>query len=132
MTAKRQWRATKNRNIGAFITEAGRAVVSVELPTILQENVAVANVNDSNVQGLAGVAPVSLASPRAAPRPTKQTLTLDLLKRDGGASLVELAAATGWLPHTMRAALTGLRKKGHPIVAEKTDGVTRYRIAAGA
>jgi hypothetical protein len=68
-------------------------------------------ISDPNIQGLAGAAPVSLASSQAAQRPTKQTLILDLLKRDGGARLVELAAATGWLPHTARAALTGLRKK---------------------
>jgi DNA-binding MarR family transcriptional regulator len=41
-----------------------------------------------------------------------------LLQREEGATLGELIDATGWLPHTTRAALTGLRKKGHAI--EKT------------
>ncbi|HKX80142.1 MAG TPA: DUF3489 domain-containing protein [Novosphingobium sp.] len=36
--------------------------------------------------------------------------------------------ATGWLPHTTRAALTGLRKKGHVIEKSKRDDVTCYRV----
>jgi hypothetical protein len=36
--------------------------------------------------------------------------------------------ATGWLPHTIRAAITGLRKKGHSIQRIKRDGMTCYRI----
>jgi hypothetical protein len=34
------------------------------------------------------------------------------LKQQGGVTIDELAKATGWLPHTTRAALTGLRKRG--------------------
>ena len=45
-----------------------------------------------------------------------------------GATLDEMVTATGWLPHTTRAALTGLKKKGHQLTSEKTDGVRRYRI----
>jgi hypothetical protein len=33
-------------------------------------------------------------------------------QRKSGASLAAMAEATGWLPHTTRAALTGLRQKG--------------------
>ncbi len=51
-----------------------------------------------------------------------------LLKRDGGASLTELTEATRWLPHTTRAALTGLRKKGHEVGRVRVDGTTRYVI----
>ena len=54
----------------------------------------------------------------------------NLLRRKGGATLAELIAATGWLPHTTRAALTGLRKKGHDIERGTRDGVTTYTIAA--
>ena len=57
---------------------------------------------------------------------------LALLRRAEGATLAELVEATGWLPHTTRAALTGLRKKGHGIVREKRDEVTYYRIAEAA
>ena len=62
-------------------------------------------------------------------RVTKAGLVLDLLKREQGATLAELVEATGWLPHTTRAALTGLRKKGHAIEKTKRDDVTCYRLA---
>ena len=60
---------------------------------------------------------------------SKQALLIEMLGRVDGASMDELTAATGWLPHTTRAALTGLRKKGHPITRAKgQDGRTVYRI----
>jgi hypothetical protein len=53
-----------------------------------------------------------------------------MLQRPEGASLDDLVALTGWLPHTTRAALTGLRKKGFHIASEKTEsGVRIYYIA---
>jgi bifunctional non-homologous end joining protein LigD len=49
------------------------------------------------------------------------------------ASLGQLVEATGWLPHTTRAALTRLRQSGHDLGKEKRDtGETLYRIAAPA
>ena len=61
---------------------------------------------------------------------SKIALVADMLRRKSGATLAELVAATGWLPHTTRAALTGLRKKGHDIERGSRDGVTIYSIAA--
>lgn len=63
---------------------------------------------------------------------TKQAQFIDLLQRKQGASTTELASALGWLPHTARAALTGLRKKGKAVLAEKANGETRYRIEKAA
>ncbi|MEG3155728.1 DUF3489 domain-containing protein [Sphingomonas sp. RB1R13] len=51
-----------------------------------------------------------------------------LLGRPGGASLADLVEHTGWQPHTTRAALTGLRKKGYVIAKESREGITAYRI----
>lgn len=55
-----------------------------------------------------------------------------LLQRDEGASIDELAEATGWQKHTMRAALTGLRKRGRHIIRTSVDGVSRYTMTAPA
>jgi len=52
------------------------------------------------------------------------------LRRETGASLDELAATTGWLPRTTRAALSGRRKKGHAIGRRTVEGVFRTRSAA--
>jgi DNA-binding IclR family transcriptional regulator len=41
-----------------------------------------------------------------------------LLQRDQGATLADLIAATDWLPHTSRAALTGLRKRGYVVACK--------------
>jgi hypothetical protein len=62
---------------------------------------------------------------------SKQALLCELMRRDAGASLQELTSATSWQPHTVRAALTGLRKRGLKVVKEKVDGRTRYGLAAG-
>jgi hypothetical protein len=35
--------------------------------------------------------------------------------------LDELIAATGWLPHTARAALTGLRHRGYDVRLERDE-----------
>lgn len=43
-------------------------------------------------------------------KPNKIDTVLALLNREGGAALSELVEATGWLPHSTRAALTGLKK----------------------
>ena len=63
---------------------------------------------------------------------SKVSQVLDLLRRPTGAGLDELITATGWLPHTTRAALTGLRKKGHTLISEKVEGLRRYRIEGPA
>ena len=62
--------------------------------------------------------------------PSKPQQILDLLTRDCGATLVELATLANWLPHSTRAYLAGLRKKGHVINSYKVDGVRRYRISS--
>lgn len=60
---------------------------------------------------------------------SKTKLVLGLLARDEGATIEQMATATGWLPHTTRAALTGLRKKGHAVTSEKVGGLERvYRV----
>lgn len=67
--------------------------------------------------------------PSPAPRGTKAQIVLDLLQRSEGCSLDDLVGATGWQPHTTRAVLTGLRKKGHRLSSWKPEAGARiYRI----
>src|SRR3954452_22975712 len=65
------------------------------------------------------------------PRPgSKQAIIVTMLSRKSGATLEALVDATGWLPHTTRAALTGLRKRGYTVLLERQDGrPSLYRIA---
>ena len=62
--------------------------------------------------------------------PSKQQQLAALVAREDGATLDQMIAATGWLPHTTRAALTGLKKKGYLISSDKVDGVRTYRAVA--
>jgi DNA-binding IclR family transcriptional regulator len=68
----------------------------------------------------------------ASRAPSKIEQVLKLMSREQGATLAELTAATEWQPHSARAALTGLRKKGHAIQTGKRDDLTCYRLAGGA
>ncbi|HEX5711960.1 MAG TPA: DUF3489 domain-containing protein, partial [Solirubrobacterales bacterium] len=85
----------------------------------------------------------SIASPAEKPAPgtrTKQGLMIELLKRPEGATVEQIAAATGWQHHTIRGAISGaLRNKlGLTVVTTRirdlgpdtTDakGSTVYRI----
>lgn len=60
---------------------------------------------------------------------SKASALLSLLKRKNGASLDEMIERTGWLPHTVRAAMTGLRKKGHIIDKRSSGNSTVWFIA---
>lgn len=72
--------------------------------------------------------PESLRSQAPAPKtPSKQQQLASLIVRDAGATLDQMITTTGWLPHTTRAALTGLKKKGYVISSDKIDGVRTYR-----
>ncbi|MFC6487684.1 DUF3489 domain-containing protein [Nitratireductor sp. GCM10026969] len=101
-----------------MITDAGRAAIGVEDDSPGAEIVADGNSPETP-------APAALPSARTG---TKAALLVELLSRDGGATLDDLTSVTGWLPHTVRAALTGLRKKGRSISSEKVDGVRVWRI----
>ncbi len=72
----------------------------------------------------------SLAQPRAG---SKLALVIAMLSNEAGASLKALAEMAGWLPHTTRATLTGLRKRSFLIERVKDNDLgTIYRIAGGS
>ncbi len=63
---------------------------------------------------------------------TKKAQLIQMLTRKAGADVTTISEQLGWLPHTTRAALTGLRKAGFEISAEKNDDgkPACYRIIA--
>jgi Protein of unknown function (DUF3489) len=68
---------------------------------------------------------------KAAPREgSKLALVIALLRRSEGATIDVLTKATGWLPHTTRAAITGVRKRGYFVVLDRsTEGASVYRLS---
>jgi hypothetical protein len=60
---------------------------------------------------------------------SKTNTLIDLLKRDGGVTLEEMMAATGWQKHSVRGFMAGtLKKCGLTIRSEKTDKGRLYLI----
>ena len=71
----------------------------------------------------------SRTQPLTPARASKKGTILALLQRSHGAAIGDLTAATGWQTHSVRAALSGLRKQGRELYRDKDDaGITRYRI----
>jgi hypothetical protein len=62
-------------------------------------------------------APEEKPAPRAG---TKQGLLIELLKRPEGATVEQIAAATGWQHHTIRGAISGALKKKLGLTVKAT------------
>ncbi len=112
---KQRWREDGDQLFGLVITAAGRKAMSADAP-------------EQKDPPAETPTTITLTGPRAG---SKIETVFALLRRPQGATLTELIDATGWLPHTTRAALTGLRKKGHCLDKSSRDGKTCYRIARG-
>lgn len=66
------------------------------------------------------------------PRNSKKEQLIRLLSARAGTDAATISSKLGWLPHTTRAAITGLRKAGYEITAERAEAgkPTRYQITA--
>ena len=79
--------------------------------------------------GGADTASVSVSSPDL-PRASTRAMLIVMLERAQGASVTEIGQRLGWLPHTVRAAITGLRHAGREVTRSKNEsGQTVYRLA---
>jgi hypothetical protein len=64
---------------------------------------------------------ISEGTPKPTPRTgTKQAQMIELLKRPEGATVEQIAAATGWQHHTIRGAISGALKKKLGLTVEAT------------
>ncbi|GEP06783.1 DUF3489 domain-containing protein [Methylobacterium oxalidis] len=112
------WGEIASGPVGLRITSAGLAELGSEAaaPAISLES-------DDQVADRA-------SEPRSG---SKLALMLSLVQREQGATLQDLIGATGWLPHTTRAALTGLRKRGYGLTRTlSAEGQSTYRLSTEA
>jgi len=66
-------------------------------------------------------------------RKTRQEQLKSLLSRKKGATIDKIQTAFGWQPHSVRAAISSLRKAGENIEKVQTSSGSAYRIvSAGA
>lgn len=121
------WRTDEDeRPMSLVILRAGRDAIGVEDDASASERDVTVSTEtecsisrDATPQANSGV-------PRSG---SKQALVIAMLSEANGATLDALIAATSWLPHTTRAVLTGLRKRGYVLERQRSDvGVTIYRI----
>lgn len=121
------WREAEGTRFGLRITDAGKRGIG-----IAGEPEAPGEVPDEETDEVpAGTGPALRATPRSG---TKGAALAALLARPGGAAMDELTAALGWLPHTVRAAMTGLRRKGLDVqrVPAAEGRPATYRIVGPA
>jgi hypothetical protein len=110
------------------ITAAGLRAIAVENRPALDDTRADGGERVQVAASSEIIRPTALETPatdarrRSAPRDgTKLAQLVELLQRDQGATIAELVAATDWLRHTTRAALTGLRKRGYEVTIDRSD-----------
>jgi hypothetical protein len=69
--------------------------------------------------------PARIAREPGAPRKpregTKQEQVLAMLRRPEGATVAQIAEATGWAQHTVRGFFAGLKKKGHAVEVKSRE-----------
>ena len=129
-TEAQSWRSGDDRQrVGLVIAADGFRAIGLPMP---------APAAPAPMAFVAAAAAAGQGGPPAAKpagRTTKQAVLIALLSDGAGASVPALAATLAWKNHTVRAALTGLRHKGHQLARTKdADGTTVYRITglAGA
>ena len=121
----RIWRNDEDgRAILQHITDEGLAVIGVE-PGDGDSAFTGADVAPSAEAPQDAPAEADPAPKARAPRTgTKQAKLIEMLRAEGGATIDEIVAATGWQAHTVRGAMAGALKKklGLEVTSEKVDG----------
>jgi hypothetical protein len=121
------WRRDEDagRSYSLKLTAVGMKTIAAENETAPSNSTEDASSADRQ-DPAAPAAPALTAPPRKG---TKIAQVIVLLQRAGRATLNDVIAATNWLPHTSRAALTGLRKRGYAIERRgQGEGASRYVI----
>jgi hypothetical protein len=116
------WRETGDgHGTTLVVTDGGLLAIGIE-PVVVKTKVAI---HDNAAETSAPKQP----TPRSG---TKQAMLITLLRAPDGATMDEIVAATGWLAHTARGAMSGAlgKKLGLVVTSVKEDDRGRvYRIS---
>ena len=126
--------APAEANTAATTAEAENAA-DAPAPTTEADGAATPAGKGKPAKGKARAAKPGKAAPADKPTPragTKQAQMIELLKRPEGATVEQIAEATGWQHHTIRGAISGALKKklGLNVEATRTREVGPNRIGA--
>ena len=120
------WRETGDgHGMTLIVTDEGLLAVGIE-PVVVQTMAALRDRAKAELE-----AEPKAPTPRAG---TKQALLIEMLQAPDGATMVEITAATGWLPHTARGAMSGAlgKKLGLMVTSAKDEIRGRvYRLDVG-
>jgi hypothetical protein len=126
---ERRIRRARSRSAAADIYQAG-AVAGAPDGTVVHDKAEQTLSHSKPTLGRADVAAASVSSADQPPASTKRAKLIAMLERPEGASVAEIGQRFGWLPHTVRAAITGLRKASHEVTRSRnTDDRSVYRLA---
>ena len=116
------WRETGDgHGTTLVVTDAGLLAIGIE-PVVVKTVVAI---REHAAKAVASESP----TPRSG---TKQAMLIAMLQAPGGATMEEITAATKWLEHTARGAMSGAlgKKLGLLVTSAKEDDRGRvYRIS---
>jgi len=68
----------------------------------------------------------------AKPKQSKKARLESMLSRPRGATQKQLEKSLGWQPHSVRAAISVLRKSGAEVTLDRSGKTPTYRIDAAA
>lgn len=80
----------------------------------------------------ASVEPRSARRKGAPGKPSKTARLEAMMHRPKGATQKQLEASLGWQPHTVRAAISRLRKAGAEVTLDRSARTPTYRIDSGS
>jgi hypothetical protein len=105
---------------GATSAEPGAQAIDDAAPATGADGAAAPAKKGRAAKGKARVTK-TVSADKPTPRTgTKQALMIEMLKRPGGATVEQIAAATGWQHHTIRGAISGALKKKLGLTVEAT------------
>jgi hypothetical protein len=131
------WReAEDGRSMTLVITKAGLAAVGM-LPEIAGDRKQAADESAQKAHDRAKRGPTAPVSQNQHKRPrsgSKLAMLVELLERNEGATIEEMATALGWQQHTIRGVMSGALAKrfGLVVVSEVTEGRGRVYRTTGA
>ena len=119
----------RSRSVAAPIDQAGATTAAAD-GTVVHNKSEQTRSRSKPISGRTDVRAPSVSATSGPPASTKRAKLIGMLERSEGASVAELGERLGWLPHTVRAAITGLRKAGREVTRSKdADDRSVYRLA---
>jgi len=127
--AERSSPRARSRSAAARIDQAGVTAGAAE-GEVVHDKSEQTRSRSKSISGRTDVRAGRVSGADQPPAGTKRAKLIAMLERPEGASVAEIGQRLGWLPHTVRAAITGLRRAGRAVTRSKdADDRSVYRLA---